>query len=193
VILQILSTTRPPKYQKTPNASWEKLQILSSSVSPTDVWRISSNNFDVFRVGVLKPTTVIGMKMGLDIREFRRSRLLRVIAMLFLLHSAADMLFPQLCSEEELFGASFNSASTATNDRDLRETFAVHRLNESPGDQNPDQQHREEDCFCCCAHVMPSPVFANPAADLPLSRSVARRVFLPSAPSDNPYHPPRLA
>jgi hypothetical protein len=144
-------------------------------------------------VGVLKPPTVIGMKLGLDIREFRRSRLLRVIAMLFLLHSAADMLFPQLCSEEELFGASFNSASTATNDRDVLTAFVVNRSNESPDDQAPDQQHREEDCFCCCAHVMPSPVFANPATDLPLSRSVAHRVFLPSAPSDNPYHPPRLA
>ena len=132
------------------------------------------------------------MKLGLNIREFRRSRLLRVIALLFLIHSAVDMLFPQLCNEENLVGGGFSSTSLpSANDS---EAFVVNNSSELPDDQSSDPQHRDEDCFCCCAHVMPSPLFANPDdAELVISRSTVHRIFIPSAPSDNPYHPPRLA
>lgn len=48
------------------------------------------------------------MKVALNIRELQKSQLVRVIAILFLLHSGADMLFPQLCNEES-FGGSLSS------------------------------------------------------------------------------------
>jgi len=133
------------------------------------------------------------MKLSLNIRKFRRSQLLRVIAMLFLLHSGVDMLFPQLCSNEEAFGGSFSTTSlAATGDVEVRKAFAVEASSEFPDDQRSDQQHRDEDCFCCCTHVMPSPVFASPDnAELVVSISPVHHIFIPAAPSDNPYHPPR--
>ena len=135
------------------------------------------------------------MKLALNIREFRRSQLLRVIAMLFLLHAGVDMLFPQLCNEDEPFGGSFSSTwLVATNDTDAGKAFAVDGSSQFPDDQPNNPQQRDEDCFCCCTHVMPSPVFASPDdAELVISRSTVTRVFIPAAPSDNPYHPPRLA
>lgn len=135
------------------------------------------------------------MKLALNIRELRRSQLLRLIAMLFLLHSGVDMLFPQLCNEEELFGGSFSSTlPSSTNDGEVGKAFAAINSSEFPDDQRSDPQHRDEDCFCCCTHVMPSPVFASPGdAELVTSRSTVPRIFIPSAPSDNPYHPPRFA
>ena len=135
------------------------------------------------------------MKLALNIREFRQSQLLRVIAMLFLLHSGVDMLFPQLCNEEELSGASLSSTLLSSpNHGEVGKAFAAINSNEFPDDQRSDPQHRDEDCFCCCTHVMPSPVFASPGdAELVISRGAVHRVFIPSAPSDNPYHPPRLA
>jgi hypothetical protein len=135
------------------------------------------------------------MKLALNIREFRQSQLLRVIAMLFLLHSGVDMLFPQLCNDEESFGGSFNSIwLSARNDGEVGKAFAVDGSTEFPNDQRSDPQHRDEDCFCCCAHVMPSPVFASPAgAELVISTDIVARIFIPSAPPDSPYHPPRLA
>jgi hypothetical protein len=136
------------------------------------------------------------MKLALNIREFRRSQLCRVIALLFLLHSGVDMLFPQLCNGEEPFGGSFSSTWLgATNDVQVGKAFAVDGSKQLPDDQRSDpQQHRDEDCFCCCTHVMPSPVFASPDdTELVVSRSTVARIFIPSAPSDNPYHPPRLA
>lgn len=135
------------------------------------------------------------MKLALNIREFRRSQLLRVIAMLFLLHSGVDMLFPQLCTGEEPFGGSFGSTwLVPTIDSAQEQAFAVDGSSGFPGDQHSDPQHRDEDCFCCCTHVMPSPVFASPDdAELVISTSTVHRIFIPSPPSDNPYHPPRLA
>jgi hypothetical protein len=134
------------------------------------------------------------MKLALNIREFRRSQLLRVIAMLFLLHSGVDMLFPQLCNEEESFGGSFTTTWLLTTDSEAGKANAVDGSRGIPDDQPSDPQHRDEDCFCCCTHVMPSPVFASPAdAELVLSRSTVSRIFIPTAPSDNPYHPPRVA
>jgi hypothetical protein len=141
------------------------------------------------------PKVLYCMKLALNIREFRRSQLLRVIAMLFLLHSGVDMLFPQLCNEEESFGGSFSSTwLVAANNGEVEKAFAVDGSCEFPDDQRSDPQHRGEDCFCCCTHVMPSPVFASPDnAELVISRSPVARIFIPAAPSDNPYHPPRLA
>ncbi|HXQ72108.1 MAG TPA: hypothetical protein VN844_16555 [Pyrinomonadaceae bacterium] len=135
------------------------------------------------------------MKLALNIREFRQSQLLRVIAMLFLLHSGVDMLFPQLCNEEEPFGGNFSSTWLAsTNDGEPGNAFAVHDTKGFPDDGRSDPQHTDEDCFCCCTHVMPSPVFASPDdAELVISRSTLASIFIPAAPSDNPYHPPRLA
>ena len=115
--------------------------------------------------------------------------------MLFLLHSAVDMLFPQLCNDEEFFGASFSSRwLRSSNDSEAVNAYAVDSSGEVPDDQRSDPQHRDEDCFCCCTHVMPSSVFASPDdAELVISSSPLARIFIPSAPSDNPYHPPRLA
>lgn len=105
------------------------------------------------------------------------------------------MLFPQLCNEEELFGGSFtNTLVSSTKDAEVRQAFVVSDSSEFPDDRRSDPQHRDEDCFCCCTHVMPSPVFASPGnAELVISRNTVHRIFIPSAPSDNPYHPPRLA
>lgn len=141
---------------------------------------------------MLQTPTQPHMKLALNIRDFQRSQLLRVIAMLFLIHSGVDMLFPQLCNDEEFFGGSFSSTSlAATNDG---EAFAVNGASELPDEQRSDPQHRDEDCFCCCTHVMPSPVFTGPDdAEPVVSRSTVARISIPSAPSDNPYHPPRLA
>ena len=131
------------------------------------------------------------MNLALNIREFRRSQLWRVIAMLFLLHSGVDMLFPQLCNEES-FGGSFNRTwLVATNES---EPLVVDSSREFPDDQRSNPQHRDEDCFCCCTHVMPSAVFASPDDAEPIiSKSTGPRIFIPSAPADNPYHPPRFA
>ncbi len=130
------------------------------------------------------------MKLALNIRELQKSQLLRVIAILFLLHSGADMLFPQLCNEES-FGGSLSSTLVSSTHSDV---LAVTASSELPREQPSDPQHTDEDCFCCCAHVMPSPVFESPDdAELVISRSTVARISIPSAPSDNPYPPPRLA
>lgn len=101
------------------------------------------------------------------------------------------MLFPQFCDEENSYNSSFSSTvlSSAPN----RETVVV-ASTQFPDDQRPDSLPSDEDCFCCCTHVMPSPVFHSfESAELAITRNTTHRIFIPSAPPDNPYHPPRLA
>jgi hypothetical protein len=51
----------------------------------------------------------------------------------------------------------------------------------------------EEDCFCCCHHIVPQLVFA------PSEREICARVIpeavqdVPSRATDPPYHPPRFS
>jgi len=67
--------------------------------------------------------------------SFRQSQLLRIIAILFLLHSGVDVLFPQLCNDEEPFGGRLSTSrfSPAADDEVVR-AFAVNSSTEFPGD-----------------------------------------------------------
>lgn len=149
--------------------------------------------FDESRRVVLETSKQFSaMKFSLNIRDLRKSQLLRVIAMVFLLHSGVDLLFPELCNDEP-FSNGFMSSSVV--DHNSRETaFVENGSSKSQGDEHSDTQHKDEDCFCCCTHVMPSSAFARlDDTELVISSSTAQRIAIPSAPSDNPYHPPRLA
>lgn len=102
------------------------------------------------------------------------------------------MLFPQLCNEENLHGSSFSN--TLPSSAIKGEAFSVIASSEFPDNQRSDSQPKDEDCFCCCTHVMPSPVFHSfENAELAIERSTGHRLLIPSAPPDNPYHPPRAA
>lgn len=132
------------------------------------------------------------MRFTLNIRELQKTQLLRVIAVLFLLHCAVDLFVPELCTEEP-FSITVSSSVISTTDHDNVATAVVADGSESQQEPGSDPQHRGEDCFCCCSHVMPSPAFANvDNVELAIANSSVQTLFIPSAPPDNPYHPPRL-
>lgn len=129
-----------------------------------------------------------------------KQKLFRGIVLLFLIYTGVELAFPQFCGEKVV--GVFGPRSLA---------FAVERLGEpsvsifarivkNPEKTSPGVPREErdmpvdEDCFCCCAHVMPSPLFVNPgAAELALLPGVQRRISIPTAPLHLPYHPPRSA
>jgi len=134
------------------------------------------------------------MKSGWNILKPQKGRLLRLVAMLFLAHAGVDLLFPQLCSEEG-FRAGVNTPLAVSYTKSNKDSPAVSAFdsNESREEQRSDQEPRDEDCFCCCSHVVPSPVFGNPNnAELHLPSITEQNVSILSAPLKNPYHPPRL-
>ncbi len=137
------------------------------------------------------------MKSGWNIGKLRKGRLLRAVALLFLLHTGVDLVFPQLCSEEAV-GVMAISASAAlppqANSRESSGTVALSASSDPEREQRSDPPPRDEDCFCCCTHVMPSPLFITPGnAELSLPPTFRQNISILSAPPNNPYHPPRIA
>lgn len=136
---------------------------------------------------------------GLILIKKRYGRFVRAVTVFFLLFTGADILMPQYFCDDEIGGISLPVAAAELNaderpagDRD--EVASVAGSDDSRSRQPLDTSPHEEDCFCCCAHVLPSLPFA------PAKISEARQpmaVFvndpLPSPPLRGTYHPPRIA
>lgn len=122
-------------------------------------------------------------------RKIKRS-LLRGIALLFLFYTGVDLALTDYHRNETL------DLSRTTISADSREdTLSIAALPANPGNL-PDEREapRDEDCFCCCAHVLPSPVFVDSdIAVLTQLRTVPLRTTLPTAPIHSLYRPPRSA
>lgn len=128
-----------------------------------------------------------------------KQKLFRGIVLLFLVYTGVELAFPQFCGERSLsiLGASSvlladqrSSAKTAASTSVMQNSETT-----SPGLPEQDQEiPKDEDCFCCCAHVMPSPLFVNPdTSALVISSGLQNRVSIPTGSVHAPYHPPRSA
>ena len=131
-----------------------------------------------------------------------KQRLFRGIVLLFLIHTAAELAFPQFCGE--MSSSFFGSGSVAVAAERVLPGSASPSISggviqkaEStlPGVPNKDSElPKDEDCFCCCAHVMPSPLFVDPeTAQLVLLSDIQAPASIPTGSVHTPYHPPRFA
>lgn len=105
--------------------------------------------------------------------------ILRAAAVLILMLAAADLAFPQICREN---ASRLPTAPLA----------ASLQAQQDEGSGNHDTQ--QEDCFCCCSHI----VSAEPQAllrSLPGTQGAlaARNLGEPSVPVLAFFRPPRLA
>lgn len=133
------------------------------------------------------------MKLSSNIGTRRKERLLKAVAVLFLLYTGIDLVTCQVCCEN-IAGLPTEFALALSAEREVNETFAVVSAPSSKKsqDEQPSNPSRDEDCFCCCTHVMASPVFASSAnTDLKMNTSLEENIPIPTAPLNNPYHPPR--
>jgi hypothetical protein len=118
----------------------------------------------------------------------QRNRLYRGMAIFLLVFALVDLTiidlaFPQFCeSDLSPRSASLNAKLISL---DLREN--------NERDRGSDQSCEEEDCFCCCSHIVPG-VPVNVAA-LGLKTLVPAAIInsLPSPPPQSTYHPPRVS
>ncbi len=119
------------------------------------------------------------------------ARVVRVIAILFLVYTAADLTVPEFCDEEMGFP---RFAQTASSTGLRSEAAFASDASESRQDLPSEPTHSDEDCFCCCTHVLPGHVAAS--VDVPEFTSLftaLRIIDLASPPLKGPYHPPRFA
>ena len=125
----------------------------------------------------------------------RRQKLFRAIAILFLLYTGADLLAPQVCAEERgLTTIEANDVKATTPDlAPYVSSLASDRSNKEQN-QLPDQQQRDEDCFCCCAHIVPGSVFHGNSISEIISISLpTKQSLIPLQLPKAYFHPPRLA
>lgn len=116
--------------------------------------------------------------------------LLRGIAVLFLFYTGVDIAFTDYHRDESL------DLTTAVSFADSQDDgLAIIASSSAPADPfNGREVPRDEDCFCCCAHILPSPVFSDSSnAALAQLRGLPKRTTLPTAPIHSLYHPPRSA
>ena len=115
------------------------------------------------------------------------ARLVRVIAVFFLLFTAADLTVPQFCREEVGIGkfaqvSSFDIVGSAFKSPESREA--------PPSEPT----HSDEDCFCCCSHVLPGTATSSPSGLQATSYFASLKIIdVVSPPLQGPYHPPRIA
>lgn len=139
------------------------------------------------------------MASGFSLNSVRKrhGRAVRAVAVLFLIYTGADLAMPQyFCGSEEMGGLSPNSShiNIARSERNEALVAALTSSDESQPGQPSDEAPHDEDCFCCCAHILPS---------LSLSIVHTSELRSPSAllfedshlspPLRNTYRPPRFA
>jgi hypothetical protein len=132
----------------------------------------------------------------MSIIRMTKSRLVRCTAILFLLYTGVDIACPQICSEEVVSFAA-NEAPLPESISTGKTTVSVRASSDKEDSQRnepTDQKSQDEDCFCCCAHVVPGMVYVAPTLlDLKSPVSVPDLASVPTPPLFQTFHPPRFA
>lgn len=128
----------------------------------------------------------------------RHGRVLRAVAVFFLLYTGADIALPQyFCGGEAAGLPDVIVASTAVGGNARVYTngdLTVSDASDSQSGQPETEVPHDEDCFCCCAHVLTGLAFkVVESAELksPQTSYEERSVLSPPLPLQ--YHPPRFA
>lgn len=116
-------------------------------------------------------------------------RFARFIVILFLFYAGVDLTNPQLCNEE-FAPTSVMLAKNAEAGAPSPET-AIQR-SEEQREQPSTPEGDDEDCFCCCTHVLPAPTtHPNGASDVVLHEHIPMPQSVSTAHLNALYHPPR--
>jgi hypothetical protein len=137
------------------------------------------------------------MTTFLSNEKTRRRRFARAIAILFLIYTGFDLASPELCKGDAL-GDSSGKPVMVTTRRDANEIIEVSNSIEQSTrqDQNqfPEQPANDEDCFCCCTHVIPGTITVSlESADAAAPSRILDHLSILSPTLPSEFHPPRFA
>ena len=124
------------------------------------------------------------------LERLRRWIAIFLLAMAFFDMAIVDLFFPQLCGDDQV---SFLAAGPGESTEKVAGEFAAPGNHDSQPDQDSHQSTTDEDCFCCCSHIIPSPHVSVAALNGPPPPDDPAIASLPSPPPHGPFHPPRLS
>lgn len=137
--------------------------------------------------------------MRLD--RLRRGVAIFLLAFAFIDVVIVDVFLPQLCRDGQASTSSpaksTNKATDkATTDKSIGKIAAelapIRDHGSLPG-QNSHESSADEDCFCCCSHIVPSPHVNVATLNCPPQLDDPAIFSLPLAHPYDAFHPPRLS
>src|SRR5262245_59660135 len=126
--------------------------------------------------------------MRLD--RLRRGIAIFLLAMAFFDMAIVDLFFPQLCGDDQV---SILGAIPVESSEKIADELAATRNQDPQPVQDSHQSGTDEDCFCCCSHIILSPHITVPALNCPPRPDDPALTPFPSASADGLCHPPRLS
>jgi hypothetical protein len=126
-----------------------------------------------------------------------RRRLGRAIAILFLIYTGFDLASPELCKGDALGDGGGKPVIVTTRGKAnqiIEKSNVIEPSTSQHQNQIPEEPAGDEDCFCCCAHVIPGTITVSlEAADTTALSSIIEHLSIPSPPLSPEFHPPRFA
>lgn len=103
--------------------------------------------------------------------------------------AVADVLFPGSCEREGAMILGVSASAAADQQGLARIDDVAPEPQEAPADSTP----IEDDCFCCCAHIVPAESYNVPPLLFHPSSIESYPGNIPATPVAELFRPPRLA
>jgi hypothetical protein len=127
------------------------------------------------------------MKLG----YLRRGMAVLLLVIAFFDLAVIDIIAPQICNDgfPTIAGAEkFDQGATFEVAIGVRKSFPQQ---DSHSESSPDST--EEDCFCCCSHILPCFSVDYVTPNTTPRVNIALIASLPTPPPQDTFHPPRVA
>ena len=135
----------------------------------------------------------IALRIGYLMRIRHLQRWLAVIMLAYAsVDLGADSVSPQECCEWIDNLAVSESSVKVSSAEGPNVVVAIVASSESKQESSL-PSNTEEDCFCCCAHMLPAIHFEAPLVEAQASPALLTTTFLPAPPPQKKFHPPRLS
>jgi|ERR1700752_3505064 len=116
----------------------------------------------------------------------------RFIVILFLAYAGVDIANPQLCNDEFAPPEVLLAANVEQRAEEALTNVSSNDSEETEQREQPSAPHSEDDCFCCCTHVLPGlTTHPNGASDVVSQGLTSTPQSVTSAHLMALYHPPR--
>lgn len=128
-------------------------------------------------------------KRGKKRRVFQRATALLLLTLSFADMAIIDVFLPELCEREGAIVAVADAIIASNKDNAKHLTDASDTKNH----ESSSPLAVDEDCFCCCSHILPTSHFNFPALSIRSEQVISVMTFLPTSPPLQLYRPPRIA
>lgn len=122
--------------------------------------------------------------------RLRRGMAIFLLAFAFFDLTVVDMFSPEFCDDEQVSLSLANPDEAPEKIADG--SWAIRSHDSEPG-RDSRQSPIDEDCFCCCSHIIPSSYACIATLNCTPQPDALAAASLPLAPPRDAFHPPRFS